>query len=462
MIPSNRISSISQQIQALYPAPNNPGTNNGLQNNLFLPRTPTGRSRQLRRQGELEQEHDASDFAKFSTMRAEGVEPLSCSGVDEGGLGDTNAYVATVGHTWSLSPTMLIDGNFGMNWQDQTAAGLGLRHELRDRNVRDSRDERSGSASERHASLQRPVCSTGSGNNAHLASARAPREELHDHDEPDEAGGRARVPRRVRLHPLPAESLAAGTGVGPARAFSTSRATSPGQPGYTSNAWNQYAAFLLGRTSGYGKSIQFEEMSGRENQYGVFVSDRWTVSEKLTLNLGSALRILPADDARRIAASSGSISAPGTYCWAASATFRRMSASTSARRSSPLVWAPPTASTRRRCSAPATASPTTRCRGRVRFAASTRSTIGFSQNATASNFASFPLADGIPPVPLPDTSTGRIPFPRNVETRTPNPDDVDRGRIAAVERHAGAAVPARTSMSPWATSEHGPMAATPT
>ena len=56
-------------------------------------------------------------------------------------------------------------------------------------------------------------------------------------------------------------------------------------------------------------------------------------------------------------------------------------------------------------------------------------TIGFSQNATASNFASFPLADGIPPVPLPDTSTGRIPLPRNVETRTPNPDDVDRGRI---------------------------------
>ena len=61
------------------------------------------------------------------------VSNLYFLGVDEGGLGDTNAYVATVGHTWSLSPTMLIDGNFGMNWQDQTAAGLGLRHQLRHR-----------------------------------------------------------------------------------------------------------------------------------------------------------------------------------------------------------------------------------------------------------------------------------------------------------------------------------------
>ena len=51
------------------------------------------------------------------------VSNLYFLGIDGGGLGDTNAYVATVGHTWSLSPTMLIDGNFGMNWQDQTAAG---------------------------------------------------------------------------------------------------------------------------------------------------------------------------------------------------------------------------------------------------------------------------------------------------------------------------------------------------
>ena len=41
MIPANRISDISKKIQASYPAPNNAGTNNGLQNNLFIPRSPT-------------------------------------------------------------------------------------------------------------------------------------------------------------------------------------------------------------------------------------------------------------------------------------------------------------------------------------------------------------------------------------------------------------------------------------
>ncbi len=40
VIPANRISEIAKKIQAMYPAPNNPGTNNGLQNNLFLPRNP--------------------------------------------------------------------------------------------------------------------------------------------------------------------------------------------------------------------------------------------------------------------------------------------------------------------------------------------------------------------------------------------------------------------------------------
>ena len=40
IIPADRISSIAKQIQALYPAPNNPGTNNGLQNNLYIPRDP--------------------------------------------------------------------------------------------------------------------------------------------------------------------------------------------------------------------------------------------------------------------------------------------------------------------------------------------------------------------------------------------------------------------------------------
>jgi hypothetical protein len=69
-----------------------------------------------------------------------------------------------------------------------------------------------------------------------------------------------------------------------------------GTPGYTSTgvgAWNSYAAFLLGEMSGFNKSEQFEELSGRENQYGTYVSDRWTPNRKITLNLGVRYEYYP-------------------------------------------------------------------------------------------------------------------------------------------------------------------------
>ena len=49
----------------------------------------------------------------------------------------------------------------------------------------------------------------------------------------------------------------------------------------------------MGLDTGYGKSIQYEMMSGRENQYGTFISDRWNVSQKLTLNLGLRYEYYP-------------------------------------------------------------------------------------------------------------------------------------------------------------------------
>ena len=67
-----------------------------------------------------------------------------------------------------------------------------------------------------------------------------------------------------------------------------------GIPGYAGvGGWNGYAAFLLGEMSSYGKSVQFEELTGRENQYGLYVADRWQVNEKLTLNLGLRYEYYP-------------------------------------------------------------------------------------------------------------------------------------------------------------------------
>ena len=429
VIPSNRISSISQQIQALYPEPNNPGTNNGLQNNLFLPRTPTADRDNYDIKVNWNRNATHQVFAKFSTMLAK-VSNLYFLGVDDGGLGDTNAYVATVGHTWSLSPTMLIDGNFGMNWQDQTAAGSDF--------GTDYGSETFGipgtnGPDERQSGM--PAFTTGLGSTGYAGIGNsATWHPLERHEKSYTIT--TNLTKLVKAHEFRAgfdfiryqlNHWQPELGSGPRGIFNFS-GNITGQPGYTSNAWNQYAAFLLGRTSGYGKSIQFEEMSGRENQYGVFVSDRWTVSEKLTLNLGlryesyplmtrqdrglerldfgtweyllGGVGNVPQDVGIEVSKTLFAPRLGAAYRINEKTVFRTGYGITY----NPLPWSRP-------------------LRGFYPL------TIGFSQNATVSNFASFPLADGIPPVPLPDTSTGRIPFPRNVETRTPNPDDVDRGRI---------------------------------
>src|SRR5690606_20394975 len=60
-----------------------------------------------------------------------------------------------------------------------------------------------------------------------------------------------------------------------------------GVPGYAGvGGWNAFAGMMLGELSSFGKSVQFEEMTARENQLGFYVSDRWQVNEKLTVNLG--------------------------------------------------------------------------------------------------------------------------------------------------------------------------------
>jgi hypothetical protein len=54
-------------------------------------------------------------------------------------------------------------------------------------------------------------------------------------------------------------------------------------------------------------------------------------------------------------------------------------------------------------------------------------TIGYTNDVT-NNFDSFQLASGIPEIPLPDLSTGRVRLPPNTLMRFPDPTNVDRGR----------------------------------
>jgi hypothetical protein len=59
------------------------------------------------------------------------------------------------------------------------------------------------------------------------------------------------------------------------------------------NSQNSLAAFLLGIPSDSGKSSQLIKMDSLENQYALYVRDRWRVTSKLTLNLGVRWELYP-------------------------------------------------------------------------------------------------------------------------------------------------------------------------
>jgi hypothetical protein len=426
IIPANRIANVSKTIQQLYPAPNNAGTNNGLQNNLYLARLPKADRDNYDAKINFNRSASQQFFVKFSTMRAQ-VDDLYKLGNDVAGGGTTRVYVGTIGQTWTLSPKMVLDASVGMNKQNQSGNhsdfGTNFGSDtfgLPGTNGPDPRQ--SGLPSfqvglntlgnndtwtpfERHETSY-----TVTSNLTRLAGAHELR------------GGFDFI--RYQLNHWQPE-----LGAGPRGDFAFS-GNITGAPGYTSNSWNNYAAFLLGRTSTVAKSIQFEEMSGRENQYGLFVSDRWNASSKVTVNLGlrweyyplmsrenrglerldyatfqyllGGLGNVPKDVGIKV---SKGLFAPRlglAYRINEKTVFRTGYGITN----NPIPWSRP-------------------LRGFYPL------TIGYSNSASAvfgSNYASFPLADGIPPVPLPDTSTGIIPMPRNVQTRSPNPDNVERGR----------------------------------
>jgi hypothetical protein len=59
------------------------------------------------------------------------------------------------------------------------------------------------------------------------------------------------------------------------------------------NDWNGLAGFLLGTPTFSGKSSQFIKMTSFENQYAMYVRDRWRTTTKLTLDLGLRWELYP-------------------------------------------------------------------------------------------------------------------------------------------------------------------------
>ena len=212
-------------------------------------------------------------------------------GFDNPSVGDTRVILTTFGTTWTLGPSTVLDGNFGMSRQDQTVlpADYGTNYGLQlgipgTNNPSDLRESglpvmastytlNSGSAN--WMPLWRKEISY-SGTLA-LTKVFAKHEMRTGMDFV-----------RLELNHDQAEWGDYGLKGG----FSFSNNTT-GAVGYTSPGWNSFAAMLMGLPNYYAEDTQTETMTGRENQFAFYIRDRWTVSPKLTVSAGARLDYYP-------------------------------------------------------------------------------------------------------------------------------------------------------------------------
>ena len=433
ILPANRLSDVSKRIQATYPAPNAPGTNNGLQNNLNVPRFP--KAVRDNYDGKINWNRNASHqfWGKFSVMQAD-VLDLFYLPFENAGGGETTVSLWTVGQTWTLSPTLLLDANGGSNKMTHQSSGpdYGTNYGTDVFGIPGlNADGVTGPGS---ADLQRysgmPVISTGLsalGNDATWTPVWRKEVSYTASVNLTKVAGRHEVRSGFDFVRLTLDHWQPE--VGNPRGTLSFAGGLTGTPGYTATgtgAWQSYAAFLLGLTSGYGKSVQFEEMTGRENQFGFYLADRWQVNEKLTVNLGLRYEYYPlmsrADRGLeqldystflvRLGDLGGNSKDLGievdkllfaprvgvAYRLNENTVFR----TGYGRTFNPLPWSRPM-----RGFYPAT------------IAYSDAGPNGFTPYGN--------IANGIPGAPNPDIASGTIVLPRGVAMRSPDPNDVKRG-----------------------------------
>jgi hypothetical protein len=424
-IPSNLISPISQQIMGYYPMPN---TTKDLNSNQLADDYYYDREIYMNRDNydvklTWQRTNSHSIWAKFGMLDNEGTGNNFVLGFDQGSIGDTRVYVGTVGHTWTLSPTLVLDGNVGIQQMNQAVTGpdygtnYGLELGIPGVN----------GPSERYSGL--PTFANGytvGGTPNWMPAFR------HERSWTFSSALTKVLPKhelragldfvRHELNHYQAEFGDYGLKGG----FRFDGLVT-GAPGYTPLAWNQFGDFLLGLPNYYSKDYQEIQMTGRENQWGLYVRDRWSVSQKLTLSLGLRLEYYPlmtrADsgierlDYNTYTALLGGrgdvpedvgINLKKWYLAPRLGVMYRLNEKSVLRAGygrtiNPLPWSRP-------------------MRGSFPYDILLNKTSDIYTPATT-------LSAGIPAVTMPDLSSGRVPLPPGVYFRSPNPDDVDRGII---------------------------------
>jgi hypothetical protein len=429
-IPSGMIDPIARAVLGYYPLPN---TTQDLNSNQILddytvPRTVMVDRGNFDTKISFQRTPAHQIWGKFSMLNADVTDNFTL-GFDNGSIGHTRVYVGTVGHTWTLGRAMVLDGNFGVDVQKQHVTGpdfgqnIGL--DLGIAGVNDPSDIRASGMPTFNVGDQ-PDGYTIGGTPNWMPLFRDERTYTFS-SALTKAFAQHELRAGVDVVRLELTHRQAEFGTYGLRGGFGFDSLTTSTPGYIPLMWNQFAGFLLGIPSSFAKDVQTEDQTGREWQSAVYVRDRWNVSQKLTLNLGLRTEFYPlmrrADrglerldyntytvliGGRGDVPENVGINLKTTYFAPRVGAIYRLGENSVfrvgyGRTINPLPWSRP-------------------MRG------SFPQDINF--NNAADQYATITtLAGGIPPVPLPDISSGHVPLPSGVFMRSPNPNDVDRGII---------------------------------
>ena len=292
------IDPIAAKILALIPAPNVSGAGNT--DNYSKSATQKLNRNNFDAKVDWNRTSRHSIFAKYSAMKSvfhgeaslgQAIGDCAC----DGGLGDFHDLVqlVTVGHTWTLSPTLVVDGNVGF-----------------------TRMSEYGQTPDFGKNIGSDVLGIpGTNNGSDLRSSGIPFFSVTGFADLGNPEGWNPAYRNdwsfTSSHNVRwshgKHQISAGTdivhhhlnhwqpelGSGPRGEFDFGGSTTALNGGATPNLFNAFAQFELGLFDGTGKSDQFIKATAKEWQFGWFVGDRYRITNKLTVTLGLRYEYYP-------------------------------------------------------------------------------------------------------------------------------------------------------------------------
>ncbi|MBI3694265.1 MAG: TonB-dependent receptor, partial [Acidobacteria bacterium] len=296
LVPVSRQSAIARKVLDLVPLSNRPGVSGNYFN--------TGTQVLNRDNFDTRINWNRTDthviWGKYSAMRAnvecqpglgKGGGPALCQNSNPG-VATNLTQVATIGHTWTLTPRLVWDGLLGWSRMGVAITGLyagqAFGKDVLGIPGTNGPDPRQGGT---------PQFSI-SGYSAHLSDTST--RPAYWNDSTFTLGqnfGWMRGAHNLRFgfeavrHNL--NHYQPELGGGPQGTFTFSQGITGLRGGPSLTQYNAYAAFLLGLPEVMGKSIQYEKATAYNYEFGWYLRDRWQVSQRLTLSLGVRYELYP-------------------------------------------------------------------------------------------------------------------------------------------------------------------------